>query len=161
MNLRHLDLRGLGGDAAALRAALPGPGSGHRRPTREVAAIIEEVRSGGDAALRRLTASLDGIEVDELRVPDADLDRALARVPSPLRDALEVAHDRIGAYHAHEAAPEVEEFATGGVTVRHLTRPVARAGCYAPGGRARYPSTVLMCATPARVAGVPEVVLCT
>jgi histidinol dehydrogenase len=161
MTLRHLDLRGLGGDAAALRAALPGPGSGPGRPTREVAAIIEEVRSGGDAALRRLTASLDGIDVDELRVPDADLDRALDRVPSPLREALEVAHDRIRAYHAHEAAPEVEEFATGGVTVRHLTRPVARAGCYAPGGRARYPSTVLMCATPARVAGVAEVVLCT
>ena len=47
-----------------------------------------------------------------------------------------------------------------GITVRHLVRPVARAGCYAPGGRARYPSTVLMCAVPARVAGVEEIVLC-
>ncbi len=161
MALRHLDLRGIAGDRAALRAALPGPTYRGEPPVREVAAIIEEVRAGGDATLRRLTATLDGVEVDELRVPDAELDRALERIPSGLRSALEVAHDRIRAYHAHEAAPEVEEFATGGISVRHLTRPVARAGCYAPGGRARYPSTVLMCATPARVAGVAGVVLCT
>ena len=70
-----------------------------------------------------------------------------------------MAHDRILAYHAHEAAP-VDDFESGGITVRHLTRPVERAGCYAPGGRARYPSTVLMCAVPARVAGVAEVILC-
>jgi histidinol dehydrogenase len=161
MTLRHLDLRGVATDAAALRAALPGPGRGHGRPVREVAAILEEVRSGGDAALRRLTASLDGIELDELRVSDTELTRALDEIPSALRDALEIAHDRIRAYHAHEAAPKVDELTTGGITVRHLTRPVARAGCYAPGGRARYPSTVLMCTTPARVAGVAEVVLCT
>jgi histidinol dehydrogenase len=70
-----------------------------------------------------------------------------------------VAHDRILAYHAHEAAP-VDDFESGGITVSHIIRPVERAGCYAPGGRARYPSTVLMCAVPARVAGVPEVILC-
>jgi histidinol dehydrogenase len=161
MTLRHLDLRGIAGDPAALRAALPGPGSVPEPPTKEVARIIEEVRSEGDAALRRLTSELDGVEVDELRVPDAELDRALGSLPSPLREALEVAHDRIRAYHAHATAPEADEFVSGGITVRHLTRPVARAGCYAPGGRARYPSTVLMCATPARVAGVREVVLCT
>ena len=161
MTLRHLDLRGITDDPAALRAALPGPGSEPDRPVSEVAAIVEAVRTGGDTALRRLTASFDGVELDELRVPDAELDGALDRIPAELREAIEVAHDRIRAYHAHEVAPEVEEFASGGITVQHLTRPVARAGCYAPGGRARYPSTVLMCATPARVAGVREVVLCT
>jgi histidinol dehydrogenase len=161
MTLRHLDLRGVAGDTAALRAALPGPGSVPQPPTQEVAAIIEEVRAGGDAALRRLTASFDGIELDELRVPDAEMDRALERISSPLREALEVAHGRIRAYHAHETAPKAEEFASGGISVRQLIRPVDRAGCYAPGGRARYPSTVLMCATPARVAGVGQVVLCT
>ena len=73
--------------------------------------------------------------------------------------ALELAHRRISDYHASEGTPPGDVISAG-VTVRHLARPVERAGCYAPGGRARYPSTVLMCAAPARVAGVPEVVLC-
>ncbi len=77
-----------------------------------------------------------------------------------MQDALDVAHDRILTYHAHEAAVPAEDYTSGGITVRHLVRPVARAGCYAPGGRARYPSTVLMCAVPAHVAGVEEIVLC-
>src|SRR5581483_8237203 len=75
------------------------------------------------------------------------------------RTALEVAFERIRAYHAHEPAP-LEDFVDDGMTVRHLVRPVERAGIYAPGGRARYPSTVLMCAAPARVAGVDQLVLC-
>jgi histidinol dehydrogenase len=74
---------------------------------------------------------------------------------------LDIAHDRILAYHAHESGdPPTDDFESGGIEVRHLVRPVARAGCYAPGGRARYPSTVLMCAVPAQVAGVEEIVLC-
>jgi histidinol dehydrogenase len=84
---------------------------------------------------------------------------ALGRVPPAVREALEVAYGRIFAYHAHEGTP-AEDWQADGVTVRHLVRPVARAGCYVPGGRARYPSTVLMCAAPAHVAGVDEVVLC-
>ncbi len=70
-----------------------------------------------------------------------------------------MAYARILAYHRHE--PEAPaDFENDGVLVHHLLRPVARAGLYAPGGRARYPSTVLMCAAPARVAGVAELVLC-
>ncbi|HTX63185.1 MAG TPA: histidinol dehydrogenase, partial [Acidimicrobiales bacterium] len=76
-----------------------------------------------------------------------------------LRQALLVAHRNIAAYHAHEMAA-VPDFVAHGVRIRHLVRPVDRVGCYAPGGRARYPSTVLMCAVPARVAGVEQVVLC-
>ena len=84
-----------------------------------------------------------------------------AACPTDLQDALDVAHDRILAYHAHESGDSsAEDFESGGIEVRHLVRPVARAGCYAPGGRARYPSTVLMCAVPAQVAGVDEIVLC-
>jgi len=124
-----------------------------------VAGIIAEVKAGGDAALRRLTERFDHVVLDDLRVPATDILAALERVSPELRTALQLAYDRIFAYHAHEAAP-VDDFESGGITVRHLTRPVARAGCYAPGGRARYPSTVLMCAVPARVAGVDEVVLC-
>ena len=101
------------------------------------------------------------MRVDEIRVPPGELDAALARIPGALRDGLEVARDRIVAYHAHEAGGgEPADFELGGVEVRHLVRPVARAGCYAPGGRARYPSTVLMCALPAQVAGVESIALC-
>ena len=161
MTLRRLDVRGFTGNRRALREVLPRPTDEQDRSSEAVASIIAEVRAGGDGALRRLTQQFDGVELDELRVEEAEIQAALARVPLPLQEALDVAHDRILAYHAHEAArPEVETFESGGIEVRHLVRPVARAGCYAPGGRARYPSTVLMCAVPAQVAGVEEIVLC-
>ncbi len=161
MALRRLDFRGFTGDRKALRAAVPSPTDEQERSSEAVAAIIGEVRADGDAALRRLTAKFDGVELDELRVPAAEIRAALGRVPSELQDALDIAHDRILAYHAHESAAVVaDDFDSGGIRVRHLVRPVGRAGCYAPGGRARYPSTVLMCAVPAHVAGVEEIVLC-
>jgi histidinol dehydrogenase len=92
-------------------------------------------------------------------VPADEIGAALGRVSDSLREALEVAHRRIVAYHQRDTA-EPDDFDSEGVRVTELVRPMARAGCYAPGGLARYPSTVLMCAAPARVAGVREVVLC-
>ncbi|HLH27952.1 MAG TPA: histidinol dehydrogenase, partial [Acidimicrobiales bacterium] len=160
MALRRLDLRGRAGDRRTLRQLLPAPVDEQRRSAEAVTEIIAEVRRDGDAALRRLTQAFDGVSLDEIRVPGTEAAAALERIPPELREALEVAHRRIAAYHAHESACEVEPLRSEGVTVRHLVRPVRRAGCYAPGGRARYPSTVLMTATPARVAGVAEVVLC-
>jgi histidinol dehydrogenase len=156
MSLRRIDLRGCTGD---LRSALPRPADEQERSSDAVAGILAEVKAGGDSAVRRLTERFDHVSLDDLRVPSSEIQAALERVPSELTAALRVAHDRILAYHAHEAAP-VDDFESAGITVRHLTRPVERAGCYAPGGRARYPSTVLMCAVPARVAGVAEVILC-
>lgn len=160
MALARLDLRGFSGDRRALADALPRPVDEQDRSSAAVAAILADVRAHGDEAVRRLTARFDGVELDDLRVPDGEVRAALDRVPPALAEALDVAHDRILAYHAHEAAPVPGDFTSDGVTVRHLVRPVARAGCYAPGGRARYPSTVLMCAVPAHVAGVEEIVLC-
>jgi histidinol dehydrogenase len=156
MSLRRIDLRGTTGD---LRSALPRPADEQERSSDAVAAIIADVKAGGDSAVRRLTERFDHVVLDDLRVPASEIRAALERVSPELRAALQVAHDRILAYHAHEAAP-VDDFESGGITVSHIIRPVERAGCYAPGGRARYPSTVLMCAVPARVAGVPEVILC-
>ncbi len=156
MALTRLDLRGHQG---ALDEVLPRPGDPGADVRAVVTAIVDRVRDEGDRALRALTAELDGFEPDELRVPQAELGAALGRVPPALRDALGEAARRIAAYHRHElqAVPDLD---LDGVRVRSVTRAVERAGCYAPGGRARYPSTVLMCAVPARVAGVPEVVLC-
>jgi histidinol dehydrogenase len=160
MALARLDLRGAPGGRAALEALLPRPVDEQERSSEAVAAIIAEVRADGDEALARLTARFDGVAPPSLAVPLEECAAALARIPAELRTALEVAAERIRAYHAHEADRPAPDFSSDGITVRHLVRPVARAGCYAPGGRARYPSTVLMCAVPARVAGVAEVVLC-
>jgi histidinol dehydrogenase len=160
MGLRRLDLRGFTGDRRELADRLPRPVDQQDRSADAVAAILADVRANGDEALRRLTATFDKVELDALRVPADELTDALARIPTELQEALDVAHDRILAYHSHEAGDAPDDFTNAGVTVRHLIRPVDRAGCYAPGGRARYPSTVLMCAVPAHVAGVEEIVLC-
>jgi histidinol dehydrogenase len=138
---------------------LPRPNLGEEGPVAQVRAILEGVRTGGDAAVRDYTRTFDGVELDDLRVADADLDAALEALPSALRSALEEAHDAIEAFHRHRS-PLPPLYERGGITVTHLELPVERAGVYAPGGRAKYPSSVLMTAVPARVAGVDEVVCC-
>ena len=161
MALRRLDLRGFAGGRRQLEEALPRPTDGEAECSADVAAILGEVRRDGDAAVRRLTHKFDGVDLDRFRVSEEEIQAALRRVPRALQDALDIAHDRILAYHAHESGSQpTGDFESGGIEVRHLIRPVRRAGCYAPGGRARYPSTVLMCAVPAQVAGVAEIILC-
>ncbi len=155
--LTRIDVRAKRGKELA--AVLPRPEEPGHAERRAVTEIIERVRQEGDRALVALTRELDGVELEHIKVPDAQLHEALARISEELRQALLVAHRNVAAYHAHETA-SVPDFVAHGVRVRHLVRPVERAGCYAPGGRARYPSTVLMCAVPARVAGVEQVVLC-
>ncbi len=157
MLLTSLDLRGVPADELA--AAVPRPPIEAALPTAEVGAILDAVRREGDAAVRDLTRRFDGVELGALRVGREEILDARESIAPGLRSALEVAYDRILAYHRHEPAP-VADFTSDGVTVRHLVRAVGRAGLYAPGGRARYPSTVLMCAAPAQVAGVGELALC-
>ncbi|HUC35755.1 MAG TPA: histidinol dehydrogenase [Acidimicrobiales bacterium] len=157
MSLARLDLRGI--PASEMAAKVSRPVGGGDLPTEAVRAILAEVREGGDAAVRELTRRFDGVALDSLRVPHDELDAAPDAVAPELREALELAYSRILAYHGDEPAPE-GEFELDGVTVRRMVRAVGRAGLYAPGGRARYPSTVLMCAAPARVAGVEELALC-
>ena len=141
--LTRLDLRG------QADFTLPRPMAGGDEPVDAVKAIIEEVRSGGDAAVRSLTARFDGCD---LASPRVSTEGALARLAPELREALEVAAGNIRAYHEAQRRDEVVH-ERDGIIVRELVRPVDRAGCYAPGGRALYPSTVLMTAIPARVAG--------
>ena len=154
--LTTLDLRGLGTEVAA---SLPAPANPGVDVAEVVAGIIEQVRSEGDAALRRLTQQFDGVLLEDLRLDRRELERGLNAVSPELRKALEAAWSRILAYHGDESAPP-GTFDAEGLRVTHLDVAVERAGCYAPGGRARYPSSVLMCAAPARVAGVKELVLC-
>ena len=154
--LSRLDLRGIGD----LGAALPRPSVAEDPAVRTaVRAILDDVRGRGDAAVRELTARFDRADIDELTVPLEECKRALETIPAGLRRALEEAAANVRDFATVEAAGEVR-YERDGLTVRTLRRPVDRAGCYVPGGRAVYPSTVLMTAVPARVAGVGEVVLC-
>src|ERR687897_871089 len=155
---RRLDWRGPGTDA--LRRRLPRPAAQTEPPVEDVRAVLAEVESGGDEALRSLTERFDGVRIDELRVPPGEPAAALAAIPAELRGALEVAHANITAYHHAQLTPEVVHH-NGAIEIRELTRPVDRVGCYVPSAAAPLVSTVLMTVVPAKVAGVPEVVLAT
>ena len=154
--LTRLDLRGQGPDVGG---RLPRPSPAGDAPLEAVRQILAEVRKRGDAAVREYTERFDRVAVDELRVDPAEVASALDALPEPLRTALEAARDAVEAYHQGQVRPE-RRHERDGVVVRELRRPIDRAGLYVPGGRARYPSTVLMTAVPARVAGVAELALC-
>lgn len=153
--LTRLDLRGATGNLARY---LPRPAT-KDLPTAAVQAILSDVRSRGDAAVRELTERFDGARLRDLRVPQGAMRAALDSISLDLRSALEAAHAAITDFHRHQVV-EVPDFERDGLTVRYIRCPVTRAGCYVPGGRASYPSTVLMTAVPARVAGVEEVAVC-
>ena len=153
--LTRLDLRGATGD---LRPLLPRPEVGGAAPVAAVRAILEDVRARGDAALFDLTERFDGVRPEPLRVPVEEMKAALEAVDPGLRAALEAAWANIVDHHRHQRRDDTRT-EDRGLVLRELRRPVERAGCYVPGGRAIYPSTVLMTAGPATVAGVDEVVV--
>ncbi|HKH88390.1 MAG TPA: histidinol dehydrogenase [Acidimicrobiales bacterium] len=154
--LKVLDLRG---SAADLRTLLPRPDLAAEGPVAEVRAIVSEVRAKGDAALRAYTKRFDHAEINELAVPASELEAATGRINPELLAALSAARDSIEAFHRWRPVfPDGYE--RSGIRIQHLEIPVARAGVYVPGGRAVYPSSVLMTAIPPRVAGVGAVALC-
>ena len=142
---------------AALRALAP---AGAEVQT-AAAAIVADVRARGDDAVRAQTARLDRVELPEdYVVPAAELRARLEALSPELRGALETAAANIRAYHEREAvAPWRETLAQGQVVGQEIV-PLAAAGLYVPGGLADYPSSVLMTAIPAQVAGVERIVVC-
>lgn len=122
--------------------------------------VLQDVRTEGDAAVRRYSQAFDGVDVADLLVPEADLDAAAGAIPPELHAALEHAAQRIRTFHERCRRNSWLDFADGGALGQMIV-PLDRVGVYAPGGRAAYPSTVLMAAVPARVAGVREVVVAT
>ena len=153
--LNRLDLRGV----QDVASHLPRPTVDGDEPVAAVRAILSAVRERGDDAVREYTADFDGVSLDELTIPAEALQAALESISAEERAALELARDRIAAHHrAQLSDPVVHD--DGGVHISSYRRPVDRVGCYVPGGRASYPSTLLMTAVPALVAGVPEVVVC-
>jgi histidinol dehydrogenase len=128
----------------------------------EVAAkIIADVRMRGDEALRSYGLEFDGVELKRFRVADNDLNRIIRLVPGYVQDALSLAAKRIRRFH--EAQVQQSSFSIGadGVFLGTRITPIESVGIYIPGGRASYPSTVLMNAIPASVAGVPRIVMAT
>lgn len=154
--LSRLDLRGLTGD---LRPHIPRPQAATEPPVVAVQALLAEVRERGDEGVLDLTERFDKVRPAQLRVPAAEAEAALAQLPPLLREALEAAQANVLAYHREQLHGEAR-YEREGLVVRELRRPVDRAGVYVPGGAVPLISTVLMTVIPARVAGVPEVVLC-
>ena len=123
-----------------------------------VARIVDRVRREGDAAVRDLTRRIDGAEPAALEVSRAEIKAACAKVSPRLVDALKLAAERIRAFHARQMPRSWLEYEDGGA-LGQVIRPLERVGIYSPKGASGYPSTLLMAAIPARVAGVREVVL--
>ncbi len=124
------------------------------------AAVIERVRNEGDAALQAFARDFDGVNVERLEVPRHYWQQALDTLDPQLRNSLERAARNITAVHTAFMPKEVEVSSEPGIVVGRRPDPLGRVGVYAPGGRAAYPSSLLMGAIPARVAGVGEIVVC-
>ena len=130
-------------------------------PDQVVTLILTQVRAKGDGAVRHYSRLLDGSTLDSLRVPQERIDMAWERTDPALREALELAAQRIDAFHRHQPRNSWLEWDQEGGALGQIVRPLQRVGIYAPNGRAPYPSSLLMAAIPARVAGVPETVVAT
>lgn len=124
-----------------------------------VSRILGDIRTRGDAAVKHYTSIIDGVEIDDLKVSAAEIEDALASVSPEIQQSLAFAARRIREFHEKQHIDSWIDFGPEGA-LGQLVRPLERVGVYAPGGTAPYPSSLLMTAVPARVAGVPEVIVC-
>ena len=149
-------------DEPARAAVLQRPVQAVSDPVRAgVQAVFEAVADRGDDALRDFTARFDGVVLEDFEVGADEFARAAAAVPADVQAAIAEAAARIEAFHrAGIARPYAVETAPG-LTCQRVQRPIRRVGLYVPAGSAPLPSTALMLCVPARLAGCPEIVLCT
>ena len=126
-----------------------------------VAAIIADVRSRGDVALREMAARFDGVQLGSLKVTPDEIAEAVDAVPHELKNAIAVAAKNISRFHKAQRMEESVVETVPGVTCRQKAVPITRVGLYIPGGNSPLFSTVLMLAIPARLAGCRKIVLCT
>jgi histidinol dehydrogenase len=127
-----------------------------------VAAILADVKARGDAAVLEYTARFDGVKADTLaalEIPKSEMHAALARIPAARRAALEAAAARVREYHQRQRAESWSYTDSDGNELGQQITALDRAGLYVPGGKAAYPSSVIMNAVPAKVAGVTEVIM--
>ncbi|MGI6368171.1 MAG: histidinol dehydrogenase [Anaerolineae bacterium] len=130
-------------------------------PDQVVERILREVAAKGDAAVTRYSSLLDGDTQGMLRVPAERIEQAWANTPEALRQSLQLAAARIESFYQHQPRQSWMAWGESGGGVGQIIRPLDRVAVYAPNGRAAYPSSLLMAAIPARVAGVPEIVVAT
>lgn len=148
-------------DAEQQRALLMRPAiSASASITKTVADILDNVKARGDAALREYSAKFDKTDVAALKVTAQEIDAAEARLGDEIKEAMAVAVANIEKFHLAQRLAAVDVETMPGVRCQQITRPVASVGLYIPGGSAPLFSTVLMLATPARIAGCKKVVLC-
>ena len=124
-----------------------------------VSGILEQVRKNGDTALRELTLRFDGVKLDSIRVKPEDLQSALESLDPKLRLVLEKAAENIRSFHQRQKTESQLEFSNDGTMLGWKVTPLDSVGIYVPGGRAVYPSTLLMNVIPAQVAGVSRIAL--
>ncbi|NJA88957.1 histidinol dehydrogenase [Rhodocyclus tenuis] len=148
--------------AARLKALLAFEGAQDESVDRTVAAILADVKTRGDAAVVEYTQRFDRLAVSDmaqLALPAAELQAALEGLPAAQRSALEAAAARVRAYHEHQPLRGWQYEEADGTLLGQQVTPLDRVGLYVPGGKAAYPSSVLMNAIPARVAGVGELIM--
>jgi histidinol dehydrogenase len=144
----------------ALEPLLPRRGGADRATRDAVSAILEAVLHRGDEAVREYARQFDGVDLPpaEWSLDPGTWQAALERIPAPLRTALSLAVDRVRAYHEHQQDPGFHLTEADGSLVGVKLSPLDRVGLYIPGGKASYPSSVVMNAVPALVAGVQEII---
>lgn len=126
-----------------------------------VRTILEDVRLGGDDAVKRYEKKFDNASLDSLIVTEDEINEAVRQTPAGLLDALALAHDNIGKFHASQRMATKKVETAPGVECWQRSVPIEKVGLYVPGGTAPLFSTVLMLATPAKIAGCGEIVMCT
>ena len=157
--LRTIDLRGQELRPAQLRRVLPRGGTDVAAVVDKVAPMVHRVRHEGAAAALDFGEQFDGVRPAHLRVPQAELEKAASGLDPQVRQAIEVSIERVRKVHAEQKpAAHTTELAPG-ATVTEVFRPIERVGLYVPGGKAVYPSSVIMNAVPAQVAGAESLVV--
>ena len=156
--LKRIDLKQ--NDIGAISSALSAASLVNADVEQTVLAIINDVKIRGDEALCHYAEKFDGFIPESFLVSDAEIDEAYNSCAADLIDAMERAAKRVREFHRTQLHSG-SSFDEGNLEVQTVYRPVNRAGCYVPGGRASYPSTVLMTVIPAVIAGVSDVVICT
>ncbi|MFF0612497.1 histidinol dehydrogenase [Nocardia tengchongensis] len=159
IELARVDLRGRTPTAAELRAALPRGGVDVDSVLHHVRPVVEAIRDRGVAAALEFSAKFDGVTPASVRVPAAELDKALAELDPAVRAALEVAIERTRKVHNDQRRSDKTTQVVPGGTVTERWVPVERVGLYVPGGNAVYPSSVVMNVVPAQAAGVESLVV--
>jgi histidinol dehydrogenase len=156
--VKIIDARKMGSEKVVAQLRRPG---GFLSPeVRDTARrILRDVRVRGDEALAEYTERFDGVRPERFRIPEKEIERSRASLPSELEESFLVAFENVRAFHEREM-DRSWEMSRDGATVGQRVRPLRRAGVYVPGGHAAYPSTLMMAAIPAQVAGVREICVC-